>query len=109
MRIAADRNDQDVAQRLGELQMLDVPGMNNVEAAVAVDERFPLRAGRGADGQERLKRTGLTGLRHRFSVYGRQARTAAYSSESSPPLRELSDAFSLTPDYRGEGTERADG
>ena len=47
MRIRADRDEQDMSQRAGVLQMMNVAGMNDVEAAVAMDDGLAGLAGGG--------------------------------------------------------------
>src|SRR5689334_19239015 len=85
--------------------MLNVPGMNDVKAAVTMDDGFPLRAGGGANGQERLKRTGLASLRHRVSLSWTTSANCCHSSESGPPSRELSDIRSCVRSAPRTGTE----
>ena len=51
VRVAADGDDQQVAERAGVLKVVDVAGVNDVEAAVAVDDGVAGGAGLHREGR----------------------------------------------------------
>ena len=75
LRIGADRDDQDIAERFSELEVMDVAGVNDVETAVAMHDGFALFAGLPAKGEEAIQRADFASVGHvqcQFSVVGSQ-------------------------------------
>jgi hypothetical protein len=75
MRVGTNGHDQQIAQRPGELQVLNVPGMNNVKTPMAMHDNFSRLAGGIANGQQLSARNGFAIGSHWVTIGGKPART----------------------------------